>query len=168
MAPAWPRNIVPYTEQALRALSTVESVALYEAALDRPLREDDLTAQQAKLVAELVDAELLERRDGLLVPTVRHRREPDEDAPFNKEHKLAVVGYAQQIMTETTKALETRGARAQAALGVVTLPERPEIVARAVGIMAEAEDQLRALAEEEASDTRGPKMRVYVFLGSTS
>lgn len=165
MPPAWPRNIVPYTEETLRALSTVESVALYDSALDQPLVEADLAPSTRIIADALLTAGLLARRGGELVPTNRHRRDPEGDVPGVVEHKRAIVGYMRDIMRETEAALVARGHRAVAASGVVTIAERPESVARAVAIMAEAEDQLRALAEEFREEG-APTMRVVVYVGS--
>lgn len=161
----WPRNIVPHDERSLRALSSVASYALYEAALDKPLLEADLTKDEEAIVHDLVAAGLLRRAEGRLFPTHRHRRDAAPGIPGRMEHKLAKVGYAQAIVGGTLIGLERRGPDALAAVGVVTLPETPEMVARAVAIMAEAEDQLRALAEE-APDVK-TRFRVVVFAGST-
>lgn len=167
MPTSWPRNIVPYTEEKLRALSTVESVALYDAALDRPLVESELTDAQRAIADALLDAGLLKRQGAELVPTNRHRRDPEGDVPGVVEHKLAVNGYMRSILDETDAALTERGHKAQAAAGFIRLPETPENVARAIAIIAEAEDQLRALQEEEKFEPGGREMRVIVYLGST-
>lgn len=165
MPPAWPRNIVPYTEEKLRALSTVQSVALYDAALDAPLVEADLAPEKRAIAEALLTAGLLVRRGSELIPTNRHRRDPEGDVPGVVEHKLAIVGYMREIMRETEAALAARGHRAVAASGVVSISERPESIARAIAIMAEAEDQLRALAEEFREEG-APTMRVVVYAGS--
>ena len=166
MSPAWPRNIIPYTEDKLRALSTVASIELYEAALDGPLAESEIGPDQLELADQMVKAGLLRRERGLLVPTHRHRRDPDGDVPGVVEHKRAVVGYAQALLADTLHALDARGHEAIAGLGVVTLPDKPDVVARATTIIAEAEDQLRALAEEHPRHEGDRALRLMVFIGA--
>lgn len=164
MTDAWPRNIVPYDETRLRALSTVESLALYSASLDKPLDESTLTKEHAAIAHELLDAGVLRREGGRLWPTSRHRRDAEADVPGRLEHKRAVVTFTRSILDETRGALE-RDDKTLAGLGYVTFPDRPKVLAEAMGILAEAEDQLRALAEETSADPRG-EVRVVLFVGS--
>lgn len=165
MPGAWPRNIIPYDEPKLRALATVEGVALHLAAIDGAVREADLTPAELALARDIIDAGLLAVEDGYLVPTVRHHRDPDGDIAGRFEHKQAKVAYAEKVIAEAKQELASGGAAAHVAIGIVTFPDTPEAVAEANAIIAEAEDQLRALAETAAPD-HGKKVRVMLFVGS--
>lgn len=161
----WPRNIIPYDERKLRALGTVERVALYIATLDGALAEGDLSKEEQAITHDLVAAGLLQRADGVLVPVNRHSRDPETDVAGHLEHKRAKLGFAAAVVADAQRELDDRGPRAHAAIGIVTFPDTLEVVAQANAILAEAEDQLRALAEDAAPD-HGKRARVMLFVGS--
>lgn len=163
MTDAWPRNIVPYDEKKLRALCTPAHVALHEAA---PLHEVDLTPAERVLAQQLLEAGLL-RRDGTrYVVTQRHRRDAEQGTGGRLEHKQAVVASARELLDQTGASLDARGADATAAIGIIALPETPDAIARAFGILAEAEDQLRALREEMPRARNAPQFQILLFIGS--
>lgn len=161
----WPRNIIPYDEAKVKALGRVESVALYNEAIDSALVEADLPPAAQAIARELVDAGLLTREKGKLVPIHRHSRDPETHIAASLDHKRAKLGYAEQLLADMRRAIDERGIRAHCALGMVTLPDTPEAIAQANAILAEAEDQLRALAEENPLDGTGTA-RVVIFVGS--
>ncbi|HUR67745.1 MAG TPA: hypothetical protein VM370_00740, partial [Candidatus Thermoplasmatota archaeon] len=131
MPASWPRNIVPHTEETLRALSTPAAIELYESSLDQPLVESDLAPAQRPLAEDLVKAGLFAREGGHLVRTSRHRRDPDGDVPGKVEHKRAILAYAAGLLDESEAALHTRGASATVMIGAASFADRPDVLARA-------------------------------------
>jgi len=162
----WPRNIIPHDERTLRALGSVESLRFLVAAMDSPIVDALLEGRDRAIADDLVDAGLLAREDGTLVPTTRHRRDPPVDAPGHLDHKRAKVALARGMLDDAGRALDERGPHAHAAFGLVSLPDSPDAIAQANAILAEAEDQLRAIAED-APPGGGPTARVLIFVGST-
>ena len=161
----WPRNIVPYDERKVKALGSVDRVALYMAAIDAPLDEAALSTSERADAEVLLEAGLLARKGGTLVPTNRHSRDPLYGVPGQLEHKMAKLQYAKHVINSAGDAIAQQGVDAQAGIGVVTLPDTPDALSIATGILAEAEDQLRALAETAEPD-HGRKVRVMIFVGS--
>lgn len=159
----WPRNIVPYDDRKLRALSTPGHVALFEAT---PLCEIDLTATQRALADEMVDAGLLRRQGTRYVAIQRHRRDAPPGTPGREAHKRAVLACARDVVEDTGATLDAQGADATCAIGMIPIPDTPEAMARAFGILAEAEDQLRALREELPRARGAAEFRVLLFVGS--
>lgn len=168
MKDVWPRNIVPYDEKKLRALSSVGNLALYEGTADHPLREEGLDHDARARVEELVQAGLLVLRDGAYHRVHRHMRDPGGKVPGRLEYKRAIVQLASSLLEGTARALDARGPDETSAMAVVRLPADPETLAHVFAIVAEAEDQLRALAEDAPPrDPDAPELRVTLFIGSS-
>lgn len=166
MTDDWPRNIVPYDEEKLLALSSVEHIELCERAKDVPLVAAELSMEERALSEDLVKAGLLRWDGGLLVAVNRHLRDAELDVRGRLEHKQAIVKFSEKILRENERALLAQGPSATAAMGAVTLPERPDVVARAFAILAEAEDQLRALREDAGPTNGASEFRVLLHVGS--
>lgn len=165
MPPAWPRNIVAYDEEVLRTLSSLPNLALYHAALDAPLDRARLAPEEQRAAEALLRVGLLREAGGALVPGPRHLRDADLDAPGRGEYRRALVALAGGAIEKTDAALDAQGAQATAAFAVITLPNDPAILSRAATILAEAEDQMRAVAEEAGRE--GPRrLQALFFIGS--
>lgn len=150
----------------MRALSSSPAIGLYLSTLDRPVSRAQLDPTQRALADELLSVGLLEEKGNRLLATATHHRDPDVSTPAVLARRAAVIGYAGGVIADARKALETRGEAAHAAAGFVRLPDDPAVVARAIAIIAEAEDQLRALAEDARKD--GDRdLQCIIFLGST-
>lgn len=158
-------------DAALSLLSEPSALALYLAAADRPLpqralaRAAGVRAEEAAGKAEaLVRAGLLRKEDDAYVATSRHLRERDLAAADGVPLRRAMVRAARAMLDDSERAMHA-DETAKSGIGVAIVPDREDVLARAAAIVAEAEDQLRALAEEDPGWT-GPHVRVMVFLGS--
>lgn len=175
MTELWPRNIVPVDDNIVRLLASDRSLALYLAALDRPVPPSDLVRitgrpreDAERTATEMIGAGLLRIVDGHYVAGKTHLREEDLDAAGRGPFHLAVLNIVQSAVDETRHAVRMRRDKVRAGIGLVTLPDRPEALARAAAILAEAEDQLRGLQEELPPNETERRVRVVMFVGSTS
>lgn len=170
---AWPRNVRPLDDSSMSLLSDPANVGLWLLAHDEPVPDDALAgvmrvpAPEAERRAKEMEAAGLLRRTprGYLVAS-QHNREPDLDSPQGLALRAAILNRVRGIVDDAQRALDVRGPQARAGIGVVTLPDTPEVLARATAILAEAEDQLRALADDPGAPIGGPRVRAMMFLGS--
>lgn len=168
----WPRNIVPIDDARLRALATPMALTLFLSALDAPIPRAALgriaSAPQAEAEATargLVEAGVLRLQGETFVAGPRHIREEDLDAPGKVAFHGAMLTVAQGIVTEASRTLAIMQDDARIGLGSVTIPGDADSLARAATILAETEDQLRALAED-APDPDADRIRVLFLLAT--
>lgn len=171
----YPRNMVPLKDNTLQLLTEGGAISLYFATIERPVDPEDLVrvtglprADAEALASRLLAAGLLRMKGERFVAGPHHVREEDFDAPGRASFRLALVSYAQGIVDEARHALRTRGDGARAGIAVITLADDPDILSRAMTIAAEAEDQMRALAEEMPPQQASRRVRVMYFTGSAS
>ena len=169
----WPRNIRPLDDGALALLGDPVALGIYLAVGESPVSREELgrvtgvpLAQAQRAAEALAHAGLVRYDRGSYVPSARHLREADLDDAAGVPLRMAMLRVAQAAVDQAQRALDGRGAAAKVGIGMASFPDRPDILARAAAIIGEAEDQLRALAEEEPA-WRGPRVRAMIFLGST-
>lgn len=175
MAELWPRNIIPIDDDLVKLLGSDRALALYLAALDQPVPPADLVRvtgrpreDAERIAGELLQAGLLRVEGGRYVAGRAHLREEDLDAPGRGAFRLAVLSIAQGAIDETRHAVRTRREKVRTGVGVVTLPDDPETLAKMTAILAEAEDQLRVLQDDHPPTGASRRVRVVFFIGSTS
>ena len=175
MADPWPRDVTPIDDEVVKLLGNDRALVLYLAALDGGVRIEDLVRvtgrprQQAEHTAsQLVRAGLLRFEGGVFRPVTRHLREADIDDPSHGPLRRAFVDLAKAAVDETDQVLRKRRGDARAGGGFVTIPDTTEALAKMTGILAQAEDQLRALQDEHPPGSAPRQVRVLIFVGSTS
>lgn len=175
MAEPWPRNIVPINDEIVRVLGRDRALTIFFAALDGGLRREDLVrvtgrprADAERTAEELLRAGLLRLEEGVYHAAKRHLRETALDSTANASYRRAMIEHAREAIDDTSYVLRARVGDARVGGGVVTLPDDPETLARMTAILAEAEDQLRALQEERPPASAPRQIRVLMFVGSTS
>jgi hypothetical protein len=168
MSDDYPMNMRPLDADAIRVLSNAGSLALYLAACDRPIPQADLARATGRpydaalrRAEALMSVGLLRLENGVYVAEVRHVREEDLDEPGKTAFRMGILASAIGAVEDAKRAFRLRPQSAKAGIAMITLPDRPDVTARAVAILAEAEDQLRALAEE--TPPNGQRTRVVFF-----
>lgn len=171
----WPRNVTPIDESTVKLLGTGRALALYLATLDGGVGLDDLVRitgrprpDAERTASDLVRAGLVKFEGGKFIPVRRHLREEDLDAIGHAPLRRAIVDLARSAVDDADQVLRKRRGDARAGGGFVTLPDTPEVLARMTGILAEAEDQLRALQDEHPPESAPRRVRVLIFVGSTN
>jgi len=173
MAELWPRNIVPIDDEKIRLLSSEGALVLYLTALDDPVAPSDLArvtrlapAAAQRVADELLASGLLTLSEGRYGAGVRHVREDDFSAPGRVAFRLALASVAQNAIDDSRAAVRDRPTDTKVGISMVTLADDPDVLSRAISIVVQAEDELRALQEEHPARPGEPRLRVVMFTGS--
>lgn len=170
---AWRDDIEPRSRAATAAFAVKGALAVYFALQDSPLDDAALRrvagADADAAIAALEDAGLAARApQGPWTATARHLRSSDEpDVGARVPYGEAVLEVAASIVADGRRSLDAWGEEARAGIGIVTLPDDPDVLPEITDILAEAEDRLRALALRHATGEAAPRLRVTFLVTST-
>lgn len=178
---AWPETITAYETRVAKLLASPRMLELLLTLMERPIRREDLpvVTGRSREESERRMRHLMEEGVALAVPVATPQGETLEyraatrhlgDTALHSRDRLAfrigALGLMDAYVAEGRRALRQEHEMAKAGLGLVTLPDDPATLAAAVGILAEAEDRLRALGDASALPANMPRLRIGLFLAS--